>query len=249
MRFQVEHYESVDSTNLVAKSRARQGAREGTLVVADRQTAGRGRRGRGWESEPGEGLYMTLILRPEDLPACRAPELIFPPCMALCRALRVVSGLDVRIKWPNDLVASQKKIVGILLEMSALEDRVDWAVVGMGVNLRGSRIGEVVPHAASLEMLGCRDVDRDALIGRFETELSEIYGRWARSGLAGVLEEYRALSLTIGRPVRVLGGDGQYEGFAEGIAPDGALLVKRDGGAQEKVYAGDVSVRGVMGYV
>lgn len=244
------YLDSVDSTNAVAKRMARAGAPHGTLVIAGEQTQGRGRRGRSWVSPPGAGVWMTLLVRPQALSAARASELVFVSAVALCQACRDLSGLDVGIKWPNDLVAQGKKISGTLLEMQSDEKFTQWAVIGSGVNVTGVAFPPDLPHAGSLEGLSGREIDRDALCLDYLDRFEAVYARWAKLGLAGIMQDYRALSVTLGARVRARCANGvEYEGVALKMDGAGELVIQTGDGQFVTLSAGDVSVRGIMGYV
>ncbi|HJC58277.1 MAG TPA: biotin--[acetyl-CoA-carboxylase] ligase [Candidatus Eisenbergiella intestinipullorum] len=237
------------STNIDAKAAAEEGAPEGTLVVAERQTAGRGRRGRGWFSPEGSNLYFTLLLRPSCAPE-RACMLTLVMALAAAQAVRE-QGLEAGIKWPNDIVISGKKVCGILTEMSAEPDFIHYVVIGTGMNVNQEVFPEeIAKTASSLRREKGRPIVRAQLLAsvmdRFE-EAYEIFRRtWDLSGLAA---SYESLLVNKGRPVRVLDPKGEFEGTAEGINERGELLVRRGDGTLECVYAGEVSVRGVYGYV
>lgn len=244
----VVYFDEADSTNRIARELARGGAAHGTLVIADMQTAGRGRRGRGWISPAGEGLFMTLILRPQGDPA-GAAKLSLCCALAVCRAIRRVSGLDARIKWPNDVVACGRKVCGMLLEMTADEQSVHDVVAGIGINVHQKAFdADIADTASSLELLCGRFIRRSdvvcAFLKRFE-ELSELTER----DEAQLMALYREESATLGQRVRVIAPDGEYTGTAKELTDSGSLLVLDDEGTLREVLAGDVSVRGVMGYV
>lgn len=243
----VVYFERVDSTNLVAKQLARQGAPHGTLVLADEQTHGRGRRGRGWVSRPGLGVWMSLIVRPE-LPTERAPELVMVAAVAMARAIRSLAPLDVWIKWPNDLVACGKKLCGMLLEMSAAPDgALDFAVIGIGVNVLGRDFPEELPEAGSIESVSDLALHRASVVSAFLDQFDLVYSLWIEGGMKKLLPAYKALSSTLGARVRAVLPGEELLGLAEGIAPDGALLLRLDDGTLRALYAGDVSVRGMNG--
>ena len=241
----------VDSTNAEARRRALEGAPHGLLVAADQQTAGRGRRGRGWLSAPGMGLWMTLLLRPQ-AQAEQIPCLTLLIALAAARACQAVSGAPVRIKWPNDLVVHGRKLCGILLEMAADLDGVQWVAAGVGINLRQQP--EDFPEAlrgTAISLAQCMDAPppRAALAAAFLREVEALYDAWAAHGMAGIRQPYLAASATLGQPVRVEALDEAFTGTAEALDDTGALLVRQADGTLRRVLAADVSVRGVMGYV
>ena len=239
--------QEVDSTNLRLKQLAVQGAPHGTVCLAECQTAGRGRLGRGWESPAGKGLYLSVLLRPQ-LPPDKAPFLTLCTAMAMNHAVRQCTGLDSAIKWPNDLVCRGKKLCGILLEISADPDQIEYVVIGTGLNVRpGCYPPELADRAASLEELGSNVLRRDLLVVYLQ-ELTRLAGVLEEQGFAGLREQYRRESCTIGSRVRVIGSQ-SFIGTAEDIDETGALLVRDEEGTLRRVLSGDVSVRGIMGYV
>ena len=236
--------DSVDSTNRYARALAAQGAAHGTLVLAETQTAGRGRRGRGWVSPAGEGIFMTLILRPQAHPS-QVSLLSLRTALAVAQGISEATGLDARVKWPNDVVCGGKKVVGMLLEMDADEERVHSVVAGIGINVHQRDFGELAATASSLDLLLGERVSRAAVVRAF----LEAFERVDALSDAALMEEYRARSATLGRRVRVIAADREFTGTALRVTPSGSLVVERDGGGREEVLAGDVSVRGLMGYV
>lgn len=233
-------HEELPSTNDLAKDLAEQGALHGEVVIAERQTAGRGRRGRAWVSPPRKNLYLSVVLRP-DLPPHRATELTLLASVALCEVVRE-AGADAVIKWPNDLLVGGRKVAGILTEMAAEPDRVQWVVIGLGVNLNAAPEDfpeELREEATSVAAARGGDVPRvlfaAALLGRLEVWLD----RHAAEGFAPVRERWRALSGTIGREVRVGTGDGEVVGVATDVDDTGALLVRGPAGFA-RIVAGDV---------
>jgi BirA family biotin operon repressor/biotin-[acetyl-CoA-carboxylase] ligase len=234
--------EEVSSTSDLAKELAEAGAAHGEVVIAERQTAGRGRRGRGWSSPPGKNLYFSVVLRP-DLPPQRAAEITLVASVALCRAVRE-AGVAAGIKWPNDLVVGGRKLCGILTEMAADPDRVQWVVLGVGVNLNARPEDfpdEFRAVATSLAAERGRPVPRALFTAAALSLLEEWLDRHAAEGFGPVREEWRALSDTLGRAVRVRVGDEEVEGVAEDVDEAGALLV-RSGGGLRRVLSGDVTM-------
>ena len=238
-------YETVDSTNTVCKTLAQQGAEDGTAVIAARQTAGRGRMGRGFESPAELGLYLSMLWRPVASPEGLLPLTAMASASAAL-AIRRVTGADVRIKWPNDLVLNGKKLVGILTEVSLADGGVDYVVVGIGVNLRQRPEDfspEVAKIATSLAAEGY-DVERETL----ETALVDALRQAFRHLCAPetYLDDYRQLCLNLGRQVHILQTDETVT--ALDIDPQYGLVVRHGSGAVETLRCGEVSVRGLYGY-
>lgn len=244
------YYDSTDSTNTRARQLAEEGAPHGTLVVADSQTAGKGRRGRRWEAPVGTGIWMTLILRPNIEPQ-NASMLTLVAAMATAEAIRSQTGLEAVIKWPNDIVCGGKKVVGILTEMSTEAEWIRYVIVGIGINVNIEGFpGELGKTATSLKLELGRSVKRSPLIVAVMKAFEKYYGLFEASGdLSGMADTYNLWSANTGRQVRVLDPAGEYQGEALGIDSQGALLVKCSGGEVKSVISGEVSVRGVYGYV
>lgn len=237
--------EEVDSTNRYARKLAREGAAHGTLVLSDMQTAGRGRRGRGWISPAGENIYMSLLLRP-NVPPAQVAKLSLLTALATADAIERASGLDARIKWPNDIVIAGRKVCGMLLEMDATPEKVESVVAGVGINVHQMQFdSEIARSAASLDLLAGRRISRKAVVRAF---LQEFERAWALSD-EEMMRAYRMRSATLGQRVQVIGLDGTYTGVAEAVTDSGSLRVRADeDGEVREVLAADVSVRGIMGY-
>jgi BirA family biotin operon repressor/biotin-[acetyl-CoA-carboxylase] ligase len=242
---QVLHcFDEVGSTSDVAKELAEDGAGHGEVVVADAQTAGRGRRGRTWVSPPGRNLYFSAILRPE-LPPHRAPELTLVASVAMCEAVRQ-SGVEAAgIKWPNDILVGGRKLAGILTEMAAEPDRVQWVVIGVGVNVNLSPEDlpeELRGEATSLRIEKGSEVPRALFAAACFARLEEWVERHAEEGFAPVRDAWRRLSVTLGREVLVRTGDRELRGVAEDIDDSGSLVIRPPGGPPTTVLAGDVTL-------
>ncbi len=240
---QVLHwYEELGSTSDRAKELADEGADHGEVVIAEAQTAGRGRRGRVWVSPPRKNLYFSVVLRPE-LPPSRAAELTLVASLALCDALRQ-AGVAAGIKWPNDLLASGRKIAGVLTELAAEPDRVHWVVVGVGVNVNARREDfpeELRDEATSVLIERGQPAPRALLAAACFTALEDWVDRHAEEGFGPIREAWRARSVTLGREVVVKTDGRELTGVAEDIDDAGALLVRGPGGL-ERVLVGDVTL-------
>jgi BirA family biotin operon repressor/biotin-[acetyl-CoA-carboxylase] ligase len=240
---QVLHaYDELGSTSDRAKELADEGADHGTVVLAEAQTAGRGRRGRVWASPARRNLYFSVILRPE-LPPARAPEITLVASIAICDALRQ-SGVEAGIKWPNDLLASGKKIAGILTELAAEPDRVHWVVVGVGVNVNARADDfpeELRGEATSVLLERGQPAPRALFAAACFTALEEWLDRHAEDGFAAVRDAWRERSVTLGREVVVRADGREIAGTAEDIDDAGALLVRGPAGL-ERILVGDVTL-------
>jgi BirA family transcriptional regulator, biotin operon repressor / biotin---[acetyl-CoA-carboxylase] ligase len=233
-------YEEIGSTNDVAKDLAEAGAEDGEVVVAEAQTAGRGRRGREWVSPPRKNLYFSVVLRP-DLPPARAPELTMVASIAICDALRQ-AGVEAGIKWPNDVLASGKKIAGILTELAAEPDRVHWVVIGVGVNVN-ARTEDFPPalrdQATSILVERGEPAPRALFAAACLTTLETWLDRHAEEGFEAIRQAWRGRNVTLGREVVVRTDEREIAGTAEDIDEHGALLV-HDRSGVHRVIAGDV---------
>ncbi|WP_248925465.1 biotin--[acetyl-CoA-carboxylase] ligase [Paenibacillus hamazuiensis] len=241
----IRYIDEADSTQNVLHRLAEEGAEEGTLVIAERQTAGRGRMGRGWHSPKGKGIWMSLLLRPR-VPLHFTPQLTLLAAVALCRAIRGATNVDAGIKWPNDLLANGKKISGILLESKAEDERLKYIVAGIGIsaNLEPDDYPEELQDkATSLFIESGRPVDRAALIAAFLHEFEVLYSLFHEQGFAPVRMMWEALSVSLHRTVRCQMPNGYVEGVAESIDDSGALTVRVASGERVKVYSGDVELR------
>lgn len=243
-------FTETDSTNVRARKLGENGAAHGTLVVAEQQTAGRGRRGRGWESPAGSSIYMSLLLRPEFLPN-KAPMLTIVMAYSVATALREQTGLDFRIKWPNDIVLNGKKVVGILTEMSTEIEYINHVVIGVGINVNTEAFPEeICATATSIRLESGKTWRRAELIAAILRQFEVQYERFVKEeDLAYLREAYDAVLVNCNREVRILGEKDGYRAVALGIDDQGELLVRKEDGTVTSVYAGEVSVRGIYGYV
>ena len=237
-----------DSTNLWIKRLAKEGAPEGTLALAEFQSAGRGRLGRSWEVPEGTSVMMSILLRPKFEPQY-APTLTLVMGMAVAKAVKKL-GFDVSIKWPNDVVVSHKKICGILTEMGVRDGKIDYAVIGVGINVNIREFPEeMADKATSLYLESGREFDRSQIPGLVMEAFEEYYEKFAATcDLSGLKEEYESILANYDQPVRVLAKE-PYEGVARGITDGGELLVEKTDGTIVAVSAGEVSVRGLYSYV
>ena len=244
------YLESVDSTNNYAKRIAEDGTPSGTLVVADEQTGGKGRRGRAWCTPKGSAIAMTIVLRPDIRPEL-ASMVTLVMGLSVAKAIGSLYPVSVGIKWPNDVVVNGKKICGILTEMSAEMTGIHYLVIGTGINTNVEEFPEEIQSVATslIKELG-EKVNRAELIAACLKYFEEYYEKYIAAGnLAPLKEDYEALLLNRNNKVRVLEPNHEYTGLSLGINEDGELLVEKEDGTVTAVYAGEVSVRGVYGYV
>lgn len=237
-------FRETDSTNDVAFRLAEEGAEEGTVVVAEAQRRGKGRLGRRWESPAGVNLYCSVILRPPVLPP-RAAQLTFLSSVAVARAIEATTPLHPFIKWPNDLLLNGRKVAGLLNEMSAETEKVNFIVLGIGVNInmRSDQFPADLRHpATSLLIEGGKPVSRLAFTRALLEALDALYAAYLDHGYGPVREEWLARCNFLGRQVRVSFQENELTGSAQGIDEDGALLVKLPTGKVERVLAGDVTI-------
>ena len=237
----IVYYSSVGSTNEVLKKLAAQGAPDGTLVIADEQTAGKGRLSRKWLAPPGASLLMSLLFRP-DLAPSQAQRLTMTCSLAISDAIEGITGLPVGLKWPNDIFIRGKKVGGILTESGTTGGRLDYVVVGMGlnVNLAVSTLPELRGTATSLSQELGREVSRLELLWRILEGIEARYGS-LRSG-ESPHEEWVARLINLGRQVQVTTSQGVLVGWAEGVDADGALILRTSDGQRERILAGDVTL-------
>lgn len=244
-------HKETSSTNIDAKELAEKGEAAGTVVVADMQTAGRGRRGRGWVSPAGKDIYMTVVLRPQCRPE-KASVLTLVMALAVLKAVSEQIPQKCSIKWPNDIVVNGKKICGILTEMSAELDGIHYVVIGTGINVNQEFLAEEIQETATALRIECgHQINRATLVARTLYYLEKYYAIFEENwDFSGLVNEYNQFLVNRDREVCVLDPKGAYEGTARGINKNGELLVERKSdGELVQVYAGEVSVRGIYGYV
>ena len=244
-------FDSIDSTNTCARELARQGAAHGTVLIADHQTGGRGRRGRSFHSPSGSGIYMSVILRPH----CKPQELMHLTCsaaVAMCDAVEKAVGFRPGIKWTNDLVYGGKKIAGVLTELGFdAHGQVDFAVIGIGINCCQSEIDfpeEIRGIAGSLFSVSGMPIDRAKVAAAMMDALYRM-GKGLLTHKDEILRRYRQDCITLGKEICLVRGDEIRHGTAVDIDAEGALLVRFPDDRVEAVNSGEVSIRGMYGYV
>ncbi len=241
MSWNIISIETVDSTNTVAMELGERGAPQGTVVVARRQTGGRGRFNRPWVSPEGN-IFMSILLRPA-LALPELPLLTLATAVACARALKEIAGLRVEIKWPNDLMASAKKLGGILTEAKSRGKKVLFVVVGIGINLNSDAADfptELRESATSLKTETGKEIPNDSIIHKVLEEIERWYGMLTEGNSRQILDEWKRLSSTLGKNVRITTGEGIFEGVAETLDEAGRLVLRLASGARKVVGSGDV---------
>ncbi len=243
------YFDTVGSTNTEAKRLAEEGLESGTLVVAGRQDSGRGRRGKVWQSPEGTAIYMTLLLKPE-VETNHAARLTLVMALAVSKAITEVTGRPAGIKWPNDIVMNGKKICGILTELSAQPDYIDYLVIGVGINVHTEEFSEELAETATSVFLETgRHFLRAELIEAVWEAFEEYYEIFLLTeDLSALVKEYDSRMVNLHKMVKVLDPKEPFEGKAMGITPGGELIVDT-WESRRLVSSGEVSVRGIYGYV
>jgi BirA family biotin operon repressor/biotin-[acetyl-CoA-carboxylase] ligase len=238
----IHHFFKVDSTNRVALDLGHAGEPEGAVVLAEEQTAGRGRAGHAWHSERATGIYATVLLRPRLAPV-QAPLLTMMAGLSAHAAIEAQTGLKVDLKWPNDLLIRGKKVGGILTEMHAEQAQIRFVIVGIGLNVNQEKFpSELTAIATSLRVEAGKPQSRLELLVRLLREFENDYNRFLSEGAESVTKRFAAISsYAHGKRVRVSNGKESFAGLTAGLGPEGLLLVKRDGGQIVTVIAGEVS--------
>lgn len=255
-------HESIDSTNTLAMELAEKGVPHGTVIIADRQFKGKGRLGRTWFSPPKGNIYMSVIVRPEIEPK-DATLLTIMSAISCARAVRNLTGIEVKIKWPNDLMVSERKLGGILTEMKSDQDRIVFAVIGIGINVNASidafpsdvravaasvieelRRKETTPLCPPLARggWGGEKISRTLIIAAILNELERWFKVLIKGGRIQLIHEWKKLSSTLGRKVKVVSGRDAISGIAEDIDDEGMLILRLPSGGLKKISAGDVTM-------
>lgn len=247
---EIVYKETTGSTNADVRRMAEDGAENGLLVVADAQTSGKGRRGRQWESEKGTNLYFSMLLKPDIAPD-KASMITLVAAYSVAKMIAKNTGLDAKIKWPNDIVVGKKKVCGILTEMNMERDYIHHIVVGIGINVNEEEFpDEIRDMATSLKKEVGRIVSRANLLCDILLQFEKDYSAFlAAEDLKPFIDDYNKMLVNKGALVKVLDPKGEFSGIAGGINEEGMLIVFKENGQIEKVYAGEVSVRGMYGYV
>ena len=247
---EVLYFDTIDSTNTKAQELAEKGYPSGTLVVADKQESGKGRRGRSWVSPSGTGIFMTLMIKP-DINPNNASMLTLVAALAVAKAITSVTGEEAMIKWPNDIVVNGKKVCGILTEMNAQFDDLNHIVVGIGINVHNESFPEEISQMASSLMIeaGGKRFHRAQIIAETMSYFEQYYDTFLKTqDLSALVREYDKLLVNRNKSVRVLDPKEPFDGKAMGITPKGELIVDT-WESRKLVSSGEVSVRGIYGYV
>ncbi|MFD0711189.1 biotin--[acetyl-CoA-carboxylase] ligase [Paenibacillus sp. GCM10027626] len=237
----VKLFDSVQSTQNIAQQLAEDDAPEGTIILAEEQTNGRGRRGRIFLSPAGSSVSMSIVLRP-DLPLQFAPQLTLLAAVALCRGLRELTGLDIGIKWPNDLQVDGKKISGILMESTAENERIRYVIAGIGIGvnlLEEDYPAEMRNIATSLRIAKGEEIDRLAVIVSFIKHFTELYPLYLREGFGPIISLWESMAVMLHKKVKLSTSAGIVEGVPIGLCESGALLVKKADGSTESVFSAE----------
>lgn len=238
----VHLFESVESTQNLARAAAEEGSDEGTLFIAEQQVNGRGRMGRGWVSPRGKGIWMSMVLRPS-VPIHFAPQLTLLTAVALCRSLKRVTSLPIGIKWPNDLLIDGKKISGILLESAAEDERLRYVIAGIGisVNLEESDYPvDLLEKATSLRISSGKKWTREAIIADFMKEWEQLYFLYHEQGFSPIVTLWEALSVSLGKPARLITPQGDIIGVPIGLDESGAIKIELPDGTVKPVFSAEM---------
>ncbi|MFC1862414.1 biotin--[acetyl-CoA-carboxylase] ligase [Thermodesulfobacteriota bacterium] len=239
-REEIVYFKETDSTNARARELASKGASEGTIVIAENQTQGRGRKGRSWFSPAEQGIYISLVLRPLIAPN-EAPKMTLLTGVAVAETLLSLTDLEINIKWPNDILISGKKVAGILTEISTEMDAIEYVIVGLGLNVNTvSFPDDIKEKATSLFIEAGRHFSRSKLIGNYLKWHEKYYDELKIIGFSPVMKRWKALSNIAGKLVRVEMIDRDITGKVLGIDEDGALIVEDNDGISQRIFAGDV---------
>lgn len=233
--------EQLESTQILAKSLADQGAVHGTVVIADQQTGGKGTKGRSWHSPAGTGIWMSLIIRPEFGPR-EAAQLTLAAAVAIARAFRK-NGIDAAIKWPNDIYLGGKKLAGILTEMQAEQDYIQHIVLGIGININqtATEIAPDIRHkATSLRIETDKEWNRQELVHLIWKEFEEVYSLYTKRGFQVIRDEWMQYALRLGHRVKATAPSAVFEAVFKGIGEDGELLLENDDGSLERLFSAEL---------
>lgn len=238
-------FDEVDSTNEVCKKMASDGLAEGSVIVAECQNGGKGRLGRKWVSQKGDGVWMSILLKPDVSPA-GISSITLAAGLAVCLTLRNDFGIHAEIKWPNDILLNNKKICGILTEMSGQIAKVDYVVVGIGINVNNAAFPEAIKNTAtSIYIETGKKLKRSEIAKNVLKNFDSVYKRFRNGGFMCIKHDYEDMCLNIGKKVRVIKPSGSFEATAMGVNDNGELVIMKENGETTTVFSGEVSIRGV----
>jgi len=244
------YYEEVDSTNTKAKEYAKAGGESGSVFVAECQTKGRGRQGRTWASPRVGNIYASILLRPQIAPE-NASMLTLVMGYAIALAIEKETKMRAQIKWPNDLVIKGKKICGILTEMNVQKNSIEYVIIGVGINVNMKQIApEIQEIATSLQLESEQEIDTNKMLSGILQEFHQQYTIFLQTeDVSNIRKQYNERLVNIGREILIIAKGGEYQARTEGINDKGELIIEKQDGTRENISSGEVSVRGVYGYV
>lgn len=244
--------EKVDSTNLYAKRMSEQNFLDGTVIIADEQQKGKGRLGRTWVSPKGKGIWMTIMLKPNINPSQAAKVTLLTAC-AVNSAILHTCDIDTKIKWPNDIIYKGKKLCGILTEMSAELDEINYLIIGIGINVNLDKTElpvELKSTATSIKIEKGINVLRKSLVKSILNKFEVYYKEFLKTGsISQFISEYKEQSAVIGREVNIISSNTQHKGKVLNISEEGQLIIQLEDGTIKEIISGEVSVRGLEGYI
>ncbi len=236
----IHSYKEIDSTNELATKLALSGEKEGSVVIAEYQTKGRGRLGRKWLSPRGKGAYFSIILRPDILPR-EIPVITLLSSLSVAKTIREVLDLPSFIKWPNDVLINKQKVCGILTELNGEMDKVNFVVIGIGININTKK--ELLPEgASSLSIEKGKEIQRLDFTKMVFESLDKYYKVFNEGKILDIIKEYKRLSAVLDTDVKITSHDKSLSGRAVDVDKEGALILRMDSGFHERVLAGDVSI-------
>lgn len=239
----IHFYDIVESTQEIAHQLAREGAQEGTVVIAEQQSKGRGRLGRKWESPKGTGIWMSIIVRP-NIPPFQAPQLTLLTAVAIVQAIQQVTNLQPEIKWPNDILINGKKLVGILTELQAEADIIQAIIIGVGINVNTKLFPEELQNKATSLLLenNGQEVERAALIRAIFQQFEKLYEEYLQHGFKPIKLLWESYNISIGKYITAKTLSEEIKGYAKGITDEGVLLVEDDFGNVHEIYSADIDI-------
>jgi len=248
----IKWFSTLDSTNIYAKKLAIEGCNEGTVIIAETQTAGRGRLGREWSSADGLGIWMSIILKPSILPEF-VQLITLAASVAIVKAIYSTTGIQTGIKWPNDIILKDRKLCGILTEMSCEADHINYVIIGVGINVNQDTkdfCGQLSDKAISLKLFSEDKINykREDLVKNILREIEKAYLQINNMLTGSIIDDWRRFSVTLGKEVTVVSKENKFTAIAEDITDEGKLIVRCADGKIMEILSGEVSVIGIMGY-